>query len=75
MEALRSPPIFDPTVIPLVMAHVDDLTHDEFDAEAAADAEGLADLDAGRVVSGEAVKRWLRSWGTHDELPAPGVGE
>ncbi len=45
------------------------------DAEAAADAEGLADLDAGRVVSGEAVKRWLRSWGTPDKLPTPRIGD
>jgi predicted transcriptional regulator len=44
-------------------------------AEAAADAEGLADLDAGRVVSGEAVKRWLRSWGTADRLPTPRIGD
>jgi predicted transcriptional regulator len=44
-------------------------------AEAAADAEGLADLDAGRVVSGEAVKRWLRSWGAADRLPTPRIGD
>jgi predicted transcriptional regulator len=44
-------------------------------AEAAVDAEGLADLDAGRVVSGEAVKRWLRSWGTADPLPTPRIGD
>ena len=45
------------------------------DAEAAADAQGLADLDAGRVVSGEAVKRWLRSWGTAGRLPTPRIGD
>jgi predicted transcriptional regulator len=45
------------------------------DAEAAADAEGLADLDAGRVVSGEAVKRWLRSWGTAERSPPPRIGD
>jgi predicted transcriptional regulator len=49
--------------------------HDHDDAEAAADAQGLADLDAGRVVSGEAVKRWLRSWGTGDRLPTPRMGD
>jgi prevent-host-death family protein len=32
---------------------------------------GLADLDAGRVVPGEEVERWLASWGTADELPPP----
>ena len=45
------------------------------EAEAAADAEGLADIEAGRVVSGEAVKRWLLSWGTADELPPPNIGD
>jgi predicted transcriptional regulator len=49
---------------------------DETTAEAeAADAEGLADLEAGRVISHEAMKRWLLSWGTPDELPPPKVGE
>lgn len=32
---------------------------------------GLADAEAGRVVEHEAVARWLRSWGTPDELPPP----
>jgi predicted transcriptional regulator len=45
------------------------------DAEAAADAEGLADLKAGRVVSHTAVKRWLLSWGTADESPPPKIGD
>ena len=40
-------------------------------ADAAADAEGLADLDAGRVVNHERMKAWLLSWGSPDELPAP----
>ena len=33
--------------------------------------KGLDDLDAGRHVSHERVSRWLRSWGTDDELEAP----
>mgnify|MGYP000510091379 CR=1 FL=1 len=41
------------------------------DADMAADAEGLADLDAGRVISHEAMKAWLLSWGTAEELPPP----
>jgi predicted transcriptional regulator len=41
------------------------------DADIAADAEGLADLDAGRVISHEAMKAWLQSWGTPEELPPP----
>jgi predicted transcriptional regulator len=50
---------------------------DEIDqaAEDAADAEALADLDAGRTISHAAVKRWLLSWGTAKELPPPGVGD
>lgn len=40
-------------------------------AEAAADAEGLADLEAGRTVSHEKMKAWLLSWGTPDETPPP----
>jgi predicted transcriptional regulator len=43
----------------------------DVDADMAADAEGLADLDAGRVISHEAMKAWLLSWGTADELPSP----
>jgi predicted transcriptional regulator len=45
------------------------------DAEAAADARADADVAAGRVVSHEAMKRWLLSWGTPDESPAPKCGE
>jgi predicted transcriptional regulator len=46
---------------------------DEIDADAdtAADAEGLADLDAGRVIDHDAMKAWLLSLGTSEELPAP----
>jgi predicted transcriptional regulator len=44
--------------------------HDET-LESAVDAEGLADLQAGRVVSDDAMRAWLRSWGTPDELPPP----
>ena len=49
---------------------------DETEAEAeAADAEGLADIEAGRVIGHEAMKAWLLSWGTPDELPPPNVGD
>jgi predicted transcriptional regulator len=44
-------------------------------ADAAAIAEGLADIEAGRVVSHDAMKRWLLSWGTSNELPPPDVGD
>ncbi|AYV44955.1 CopG family transcriptional regulator [Caulobacter flavus] len=40
-------------------------------AEAAADAEGLADLEAGRTISHEKMKAWLLSWGTPEETPPP----
>ena len=45
------------------------------EAEAAADAEGLADLETGRVVTHRAMKAWLQSWGTPGETPAPEVGD
>jgi len=35
------------------------------------DAEGLADLDAGRVISHDSMKTWLLSWGTPEETPPP----
>jgi predicted transcriptional regulator len=49
-------------------------TFDRSDADdEAADAEALADLEAGRTVSHAAVKAWLRSWGKPDELPPPAI--
>lgn len=50
---------------------------DEIDEEAEerALAEAEADFAAGRVISHEAVVRWLKSWGTPDELPPPKCGE
>jgi predicted transcriptional regulator len=50
---------------------------DEIDrsAEDAADADALADLDAGRTISHRSVKRWLQSWGAPDALPPPRVGD
>lgn len=38
------------------------------EAEAAADAEGMADVAAGRVVPHEDVAAWLDTWGTPAEL-------
>ncbi|MGK6318125.1 hypothetical protein [Sphingomonas sp. DT-204] len=37
--------------------------------------QAIAELDAGRFVSHEAVMRWLESWGTDNELPPPKCGE
>lgn len=47
--------------------------YDEIDqaAEDAADAEALADIAAGRIVSNVEVCAWLRTWGTLDEKPPP----
>ena len=50
---------------PTLFEDVDD------EAEAAADAQGLADIEAGRVVPHEDVARWLDTWGTPDEAPPP----
>ncbi len=50
---------------PSIFDQVDD------ESEAAADAEGLADLAAGRVVPHAEVAAWLETWGTSDEKPAP----
>lgn len=43
----------------------------DLDADKAADAEGVADLDAGRVIQHDAMKAWLLSLGTADELLPP----
>ena len=47
--------------------------YDEIDenAEASADAEGLAQLDAGKGVPHSQVSAWLDTWGKPDEEPAP----
>ena len=46
---------------------------DEVDeaAEIRAIAEADADIAAGRVMSHEAIMRWIKSWGTSEELPPP----
>jgi predicted transcriptional regulator len=48
------------------MANVDPF-FDELDSE----AEGLADIAAGRVISHADVMAWLATWGTPEEEPAP----
>jgi predicted transcriptional regulator len=39
--------------------------------EARLDAEAEADVAAGRVVPHDEVVKWLKSWGTPNELPCP----
>jgi predicted transcriptional regulator len=43
--------------------------------EAAADARAEADVAAGRLISHEAVSRWLDTWGKSEPLPRPQCGE
>ena len=44
-------------------------------AEADADARAEADVCNGRLISHDAVKRWLSSWGSTEPLPRPRVGD
>lgn len=37
--------------------------------------EAMDSVAQGKVVSGDAVHAWLRSWGSTDELPPPKVGQ
>ena len=55
------------------MANPDPSFFDEIDeaAEMAADAIGLAELDAGKGVPHAEVSAWLDTWGTPDERPPP----
>ncbi len=50
---------------------------DEIDEEAErlADERAEADIKAGRVISHEAMVRWLLTWGTPNKLPPPKCGE
>lgn len=41
----------------------------------AREQKAMADIDAGRFVTHEAVLRWLKSWGTENELPPPKCGD
>ena len=44
-------------------------------AEAEADARAEADVRAGRLISHDSVKRWVKTWGTEKPLPRPEIGE
>ena len=41
----------------------------------AREQKAMADIDAGRFITHEAVVRWLKSWGTDNELPPPKCGD
>ncbi len=59
------------------MAQPEPSLFDEIDiaAEEGADARADADVAAGRVISHKAMKAWLLSWGTREELPPPQIGD
>ncbi|MEG3181236.1 antitoxin [Sphingomonas sp. LT1P40] len=48
--------------------------HEDPAAEAGADARADADVKAGRLISHDAVKHWIASWGSDEPLPRPQVG-
>ena len=50
-------------------------SQEELAAFIAAVDEGIADTDAGRVVSSEAIFAWMNSWFTENELPPPKCGD
>ena len=52
-----------------------DIPSPETDAVDADDVEALADLEAGRVISHQAMRAWILSWGTAEERPSPQVGD
>jgi len=41
------------------------------EAEANVEARAEADVRAGRLISHDAVRRWLSSWGSDKRLPRP----
>ena len=41
----------------------------------AADARGMADIEAGRTISNEAVMRWLKSIVDGNRIPRPKIGD
>jgi len=43
------------------------------EAETRSEARAEADVEAGRLISHKAVRRWLLSWGSDERLPRPRV--
>ncbi len=52
-------------------ASPENLSDAELEEFLAAVDEGIADMEAGRTVPWEEVRRWLLSWGTESRLPPP----
>ncbi len=44
------------------------------DGDERAMERGEADYEAGRVISNDAMKRWLLSWGSAEKMPRPKCG-
>ena len=64
-------PIDDPEI---ALIDVDSIDLDDPELDPAfreAVLEGLADVEAGRVIPYEEIRKWLLSWGTDAELPPP----
>lgn len=58
-------------MLKLTMAKANKDLSEEDQAFLEAVEEGLADLDAGRTVPYERVRKWLLSWGSENELEPP----
>lgn len=61
---------------PLLEGYIVGMTVEKYlfdspEAEAKSEARAEADVKAGRLISHEAVRRWLKSWGTAKQLPRP----
>jgi hypothetical protein len=48
---------------------------DSAEAEARAEARAEQDISDRRVISHNAVRRWLKSWGSEKRLPSPRAGD
>ncbi len=58
------------------MKHEPDIfDHIDLEADAASHARGIADLDAGRVISHKAMREWLLAWGRGERRPMPKIGD
>ncbi len=44
---------------------------EDSDGKARDTVAGLEDIKAGRVIDGDKVLAWMKSWGTENELPPP----
>ncbi len=71
MIAADDQPEFPIDPFPFAGPRWEPATQEEEEAFLAAVEEGIADTDAGRVIPGEEVTAWMRSFGTSSTLPRP----